>query len=121
EHKYGSCTLPLARTRSVVNALRPGEQLVGDFHTHSAAAGPSPPDKRAWARLSERAASPWCGLLVARSGRDWAYPAFASYLSRGDERRVDQPELEVQRLRQSLRAGRSRSSRPSSSPRSIRS
>jgi proteasome lid subunit RPN8/RPN11 len=99
-HNYGSCTLPLSRTWSVANDLRSGERVVGDFHTHSDAAAPSRADKRAWAGLSERAEAPWCGLLVARNGSDWGYPVFASYLVRGDENSIAQPELEVQRWRQ---------------------
>jgi len=93
-------TLPLEYTRSVANSLPDGERIVGDWHGHSDAKGPSRADKRAWALLAEKSASPFCGLLVARNGSDWRYPKFASYLSRGDEHRVDQPELEVQRWRQ---------------------
>jgi proteasome lid subunit RPN8/RPN11 len=100
EHRYGSMRLPLAYTRSVVNDLRADERIVGDWHSHSDASDPSTADRRAWAGLSERAGAPWCGLLVARNGADWAYPVFASYLVRGDEQSIQQPALEVQRWRQ---------------------
>lgn len=100
EHRYGAMTLPFDYARVVANSLRAGERICGDFHSHSNRGGPSPADKRGWAGLSRQAATPWCGLLVARNARDWAFPVFAVYVSSGDEHRATETDLEVQRWRQ---------------------
>jgi integrative and conjugative element protein (TIGR02256 family) len=97
---YGAVTLDLDYRATVANDCRAGEQILGNWHSHTDRTGPSPRDMESWAWSARKAGTGvHLGLIAYRKGSDWRYPTFTAHLSRGDNLRAQQIDLEEERWR----------------------
>jgi integrative and conjugative element protein (TIGR02256 family) len=104
---YGRLSLDSGYAQSVMGACLTDEGIVGDWHSHPERAGASKADMHGWASEANRFSGQQpalrslgafhIGLIATRASRNWGYPAFACYLSRGDATRAQPIALDEER------------------------